>query len=198
VVITIIATMRNKISAVTKMPKQPQKDPQYDLKFLPQELVSSCRKLVDSFHAMHNFTCLADILWRAGVTDFVCINKKLEKAYAKAAKVRRAKRADTIYLEIASALLAIEILSNGLFGWSLRYPAAARRAIRLMDRYLSTDRVQLRDVYLCERNFVRRPANDFFRGIRNPPQVTGGHATDAPAYGSPLHSHAATATEAAL
>jgi hypothetical protein len=151
------------------MPKQTPKRPQYDLKFLPQELLWSCQRLIESYHALHSFASLPDILWRAGVTDFVGINTQLEKAYAKAAKLRRAKRANGVYLQVASALLAVEILSQGLFRWSSRFPAAGHRASKLIQDHLPGERIQLRDIYLREGNFIRHPDKNFMSSIKNPP-----------------------------
>ena len=42
-----------------------------DFGFLPQNLRSQCRSLIESYHGLHGYGCLPDILWKAGLGPFI-------------------------------------------------------------------------------------------------------------------------------
>ena len=42
-----------------------------DFGFLPNSLISQCQALIESFHALHGYSCLPDILWKAGLGPFI-------------------------------------------------------------------------------------------------------------------------------
>ncbi len=142
---------------------------QQDLKFLPRVLVDNCRQLIESYHDIRGYGCLPDVLWRAEARDFVEVNDDLRKLFRKAPKIRGAKKANAIYLSIASALLAVEMLANDVFGWGVEFPAAKKKAASLLRDYLPASRVYLRDVYLCERNFTRPPSAALMSALTRPP-----------------------------
>jgi hypothetical protein len=148
-----------------------------DLKFIPRALVDNCRRLIECYHDIHGYGCLPDILWRADVQDFVNVNEDLRRIFQKAAKTRSGKKANSLYLTIASALLSIEILANDLFGWGIEFPGAKRKAAGLLQEFLPASRIRLRDVYLCERNFIRAPSPSLLNAITHPPaQLVAEHA----------------------
>ena len=140
-----------------------------DLKFLPRVLIDNCCRLIESYHDIHGYGCLADILWRAEAREFVEVNDDLHALFAKASKTRSAKKANAIYLSIAGALLAVEILADDLFGWSQEFPSARKKAIGLMHEFLPVSRTRLRDIYLCERNFIRAPSSALINAVLHPP-----------------------------
>jgi hypothetical protein len=37
----------------------------FDLSFLPQNLTTQCRTLIVSYHELHGYACLPNILWKA-------------------------------------------------------------------------------------------------------------------------------------
>jgi hypothetical protein len=49
----------------------------------------------------------------------------------------------------------LEILANDFLGWGTRFPWAKRKAAYLLSEHLPASRELLRDVYLCQRNYVR-------------------------------------------
>jgi hypothetical protein len=126
-----------------------------DLKFLPRVLTENCQRLVESYHAIHGYASLPDILWRAEARDFVEMNADLRRIYRKASITRSARKANTSYVMIASALLSLEILATDFLGWGTRYPWAKRKAASLLQAHLPATRAQLRDVYLRQQNYVR-------------------------------------------
>ena len=126
-----------------------------DLKFIPRLLSDNCRKLIESYHAIHGYACLPDILWRAEVREFLEINDALHHIFRKASITRSAREANSSYLLIASALLSLEILASGSFGWGARFPWAKRKAAALLQEHLPPMRDRLQDVYLSQRNHIR-------------------------------------------
>jgi hypothetical protein len=126
-----------------------------DLKFLPRLLTDNCLRLIESYHGIHGYACLPDILWRAEVRDFVEINDDLRRVFRKASITRSARKANTSYILIASALLSVEILASDFLGWGTRFPGAKRRAAGLLSEHLPATREFLKDVYLSQRNYIR-------------------------------------------
>jgi hypothetical protein len=127
-----------------------------DLKFLPRALTENCQRLVESYHGLHGYASLPDILWRAEARDFVDMHAQLRQIYRKASITRSARKANSSYVLIASALLSLEILATDFLGWGTRFPWAKRKATSLLATHLSASRAQLRDVYLRQQNYVRR------------------------------------------
>jgi len=126
-----------------------------DLKFVPRVLTDHCQRLIESYHAIHGYACLPDILWRAEVRDFVEIHAALRLIFRKAAITRSARKANVSYVSIASSLLALEILASDFLGWGTRFPWAKRRAAQLLQEHLPPVRDLLKDVYLRQSNYVR-------------------------------------------
>jgi hypothetical protein len=144
-----------------------------DLKFLPRLLTDNCRRLIESYHGIHGYACLPDILWRAEVRDFVEINDDLRRMYRKASITRSARKANTSYILIASALLSLEILAGDFLGWGTRFPGAKRRAAYLLSEHLPASREVLKDVYLSQRNSVR---SQVVKAAISPPPEAMSHA----------------------
>ena len=42
-----------------------------DLNFLPADLTAQCRNLIESYHDIHGYACLPDMLWRARLGPFI-------------------------------------------------------------------------------------------------------------------------------
>lgn len=150
-----------------------------DLKFVPRALNDNCRRLIECYHDIHGYGCLPDILWRADVAEFVEVSGDLRCIFQKAAKIRSAKRANALYLTIASALLSVEILAGNLFGWGTEFPGAKRKAAAMLQELLPDSRLRLRDVYLCERNFIRAPNILPMSAVTHPPSQPSAARTGA-------------------
>jgi hypothetical protein len=145
-----------------------------DLKFLPRVLTENCQRLVESYHAIHGYASLPDILWRAEVRDFVEMNSDLRVLYRKASITRSARKANASYVLIASALLSLEILATDFLGWGTRFPFAKRKAASLLAAHVPATRAQLRDVYLRQQNYVRPQVIN--TAIAPPPDLATSHA----------------------
>jgi hypothetical protein len=119
-----------------------------DFRFVPRELAIKCRTLCESFHAMHGYGCLPDMLWHSDARDVIECHRDLHQIFKSAAKTRCAKRANELLLLVATVIVALEVLARDYGGWGKRFPAAKREAEAMlvdfplrscnwfMDRYL--------------------------------------------------------------
>jgi hypothetical protein len=128
-----------------------------DLRFIPPVLTEHCRRLVESYHAIHGYASLPDILWRAQVRDFVEMHGDLRDVFHQASTTRSARSANSGYILITSTLLALEILASNFLAWATKFPGA-KEAASLRLAHLSPQRICLKDVYLSRRNDLRRQA----------------------------------------
>jgi hypothetical protein len=99
-----------------------------DFRFVPRELAIKCRSLCESFHAMHGYGCLADMLWQSDARDVIESHRDLNQIFKSAAKTRCAKRANDLMLLVATVIVALEVLARDFGGWGKRFPAAKRGA----------------------------------------------------------------------
>jgi hypothetical protein len=118
------------------------------LRFVPRELAVKCRKLVDSYHAMHNYACLPDMLWHSDARDIIECHRDLTKIFKNASKTRCAKRANDAFLLIATVIVSVEVLARDFAGWGKRFPSAKREAERLLADFPPRQRRWLLDMYL--------------------------------------------------
>jgi hypothetical protein len=128
-----------------------------DLQFVPPVLTEHCRRLIESYHAIHGYASLPDILWRAQVRDFVEMHGDLRDVFRNASTTRSARSANSGYILIASTLLSLEILASNFLDWATKFPGAKETAsLRLA--HLSPQRGCLKDVYLSRRHDLRSQA----------------------------------------
>jgi hypothetical protein len=99
-----------------------------DFGFLPKSLTSQCRVLIESFHALHGYSCLPDILWKAGLGPFIEAHAQLRALLRKASTTRSAKKSNDGFVRIATTILSLEILASRFAGWSTIYPQDASRS----------------------------------------------------------------------
>src|SRR5579864_4296281 len=83
-----------------------------DFGFLPQDLRTQCRSLIESYHALHGFGCLPDILWKAGLGPFIETHRDFRRLLKKASTTRSAKKSNEGFTQIATTLLSLEILGS--------------------------------------------------------------------------------------
>ena len=103
-----------------------------DFSFLPKGLVSQCQVLIDSFHDLHGYSCLADILWKAGLGPFIEAHAPLRQELRKASTTRSAKKSNAGFVRIATTLLSLEILASRFAGWSSLYPREAAKSREML------------------------------------------------------------------
>ena len=99
-----------------------------DFGFLPKSLTSQCQVLIESFHALHGYSCLPDILWKAGLGPFIEAHGELRALLRKASTTRSAKKSNEGFVKIATTILSLEILSSRFAGWSTIYPLDALKS----------------------------------------------------------------------
>jgi hypothetical protein len=131
-------------------PRQPNGDfsATSAFKFIPKELAIKCRKLIESYHAMHGYSRLPDMLWNSDARDIIECHSDLMQVFKNASKSRGAKRANESFLLIATAVVSLEILARDFSGWGKRFPGAKREADGKLVDFPARQRVWFMDKYL--------------------------------------------------
>ena len=129
-----------------------------DFGFLPQNLRSQCRSLIESYHALHGFGCLPDILWKAGLGPFIETHREFRQLLRKASTTRSAKKSNDGFTQIATTLLSLEILSSNFAGWSTIYPQAASTAKSILKRHSPLSHTPLMESYLYPPKYMSSAA----------------------------------------
>lgn len=119
-----------------------------DFGFLPQVLNNQCRSLIESYHDLHGYGCLPDILWKAGLGPFIETHREFRQLLRKASMTRSAKRSSEGFTQIAATLLSLEILASNFAGWALIYPKAASSAKSILRRHAPLSQTRLIGSYL--------------------------------------------------
>jgi hypothetical protein len=119
-----------------------------DFSFLPNSLTTQCRSLIESYHALHGYACLPDILWKARLGPFIETNAEFRQLLKKASTTRSAKKSNQGFAQIAMALLSLEILASSFAGWSAIYPEAASLAQAILKRHARGTHMPLMEFYL--------------------------------------------------
>src|SRR3979409_1228009 len=96
----------------------------FDFSFLPKSLTRQCQSLIESYHELHGYTCLPDILWKARLGPFIQRHREFRQLLRKASTTRSAKKSNEGFVRIAATLLSLEILASSFAGWSAIYPEA--------------------------------------------------------------------------
>ncbi|MDH2383534.1 hypothetical protein [Bradyrhizobium sp. CER78] len=119
-----------------------------DLNFLPADLTAQCRNLIESYHDIHGYACLPDMLWRARLGPFIERHHEFRQRLRKASTTRSAKKSNQGFAEIATAILSLEILASSFAGWTALYPEAGARALAVLKRQSGGSQTPLMDFYL--------------------------------------------------
>lgn len=118
----------------------------FDLGALPQTLAAQCRGLIESYHEIHGYACLPNMLWKAQLGDFINKHPHLRQILRKASTTRSAKVSNKGFIEIATAILALEILASDFASWSTMFPEAKSMANALLR--MRGPRMSLMEYYL--------------------------------------------------
>jgi hypothetical protein len=125
--------------------------------FVPGELTIKCRELIESYHSLHGYVALPDMLWLSDARDVIECDRELTRIFRKASKSRGAKRANDLFLFLATAIVSLEVLARDFAGWGERFPAAKRQAEKVMrGDYPARQRSCLMDFYLYPASDQRR------------------------------------------
>jgi hypothetical protein len=119
-----------------------------EFSFVPDTLRSQCRNLIQTFHAMHGYSCLPNILWKAGLSGFIEKHPNLREALRKASTTRSARTANGLFVTIATEVLSLEVLAREYANWSAILPEAKLKAIELLDQSTQGPRTWLMEHYL--------------------------------------------------
>ena len=125
-----------------------------DFAFLPQNLSSQCRSLIESYHGLHGYGCLPDILWKAGLGPFIETHREFRQLLRKASTTRSSKKSSDGFAQIATTLLSLEILASNFAGWSALYPQAASTAKSILKRHTRISHTPLMESYLYPPKYI--------------------------------------------
>jgi hypothetical protein len=129
-----------------------------DFSFLPTSLAAQCRSLIESYHELHGYACLPDILWKARLGPFIETNREFRQVLRKASTTRSAKKSHEGFVRIATTLLSLEILSSSFAGWSAIYPDAGSTARAILGRNARGSHMPLMEFYLYPPKYISSAA----------------------------------------
>lgn len=119
-----------------------------NFRFVPKELAAKSRKLIESYHAMHGYGRLADMLWHSDARDVIECQRELMRVFKNASKSRCAKRAHDSLVLIATVIVSLEVLARDFAGWGRRFPSAKREAEAMLGEFQLKQRTWFMDQYL--------------------------------------------------
>src|SRR5260370_12527162 len=105
-----------------------------DFGFLPKSLTLQCQSLIQSYHELHGYAWLPNILWKERLGPFIETHRELRQLLRKASTTRSAKKSNEGFVRIATTILSLEILASSFSGWSGIYPEAGSMAQALLKR----------------------------------------------------------------
>ncbi len=130
----------------------------FDLSLLPKSLTTQCRSLIESYHELHGYACLPNILWKARLGPFIERHRELHQLLRKATTTRSAKKSNEGFVLITTTILSLEILASSFAGWSAIYPEAGSRALALLKRNASSPHMPLMEFYLYPPKYISSSA----------------------------------------
>jgi hypothetical protein len=126
----------------------------FDLSFLPKSLTTQCRSLIESYHELHGYACLPDMLWKARLGPFIEAHREFRQLLRKASTTRSAKKSREGFVRIATTILSLEILASSFAGWSAIYPEAGLRAHAILKRNALSPHMPLMEFYLYPPKYI--------------------------------------------
>jgi hypothetical protein len=125
-----------------------------DFSFLPKSLTVQCQSLIESYHELHGYACLPDILWKARLGPFIETHREFRQLLRKASTTRSAKKSNQGFVRIATTLLSLEILASSFAGWSAIYPQAASSAQAILKQIARSPHMPLMEFYLYPPKYI--------------------------------------------
>jgi hypothetical protein len=138
--------------------------------FLPADLSDKCRALIESYHTMHGFGGLPDMLWMSEARGIIESNRDLTLAFRRACRSRGAKRANESFIAIAVTVMSLEVLADDFAGWGKRFPSAKSQAEKVLGDRFTKQRIELMNLYLYPSLAVRR---EFANTLASSPMAAG-------------------------
>jgi hypothetical protein len=142
--------------ALDVVPAEKAENP--DFGFLPKSLTVQCRSLIESYHELHGYACLPDILWKSRLGPFIETHHELRQLLRKASTTRSAKKSNDGFVQIATTILSLEILASSFAGWSAIYPEAGSRAQLILRRNMRSPQMPLMEFYLYPPKYLSTAA----------------------------------------
>src|SRR6202158_4092952 len=94
----------------------------FDFSFLPKTLTIQCQSLIESYHELHGYACLPNILWKSRLGPFIETHREFRQLLRKASTTRSAKKSNEGFVRIAKTILSLEILARSFAGWGSMCP----------------------------------------------------------------------------
>lgn len=129
-----------------------------DLSFLPNSLTAQCQSLIESYHELHGYACLPNMLWKARLGPFIQAHRELRQLLRKASTTRSAKKSNEGFVRIATTILSLEILASSFAGWSAIYPEAGLKAHAILKRNARSPHMPLMEFYLYPPKYISSAA----------------------------------------
>jgi hypothetical protein len=130
----------------------------FDLSFLPKSLTEQCQSLIESYHELHGYACLPNILWKARLGPFIETHREFRQLLRKASTTRSAKKSNAGFVRIATTIFSLEILASSFAGWSAIYPEAGSMAHAILRRNARSPHMPLMDFYLYPPKYISSAA----------------------------------------
>ena len=130
----------------------------FDLGFLPENLTTQCQSLIVSYHGLHGYAELPNILWKARLGHFIEAHQDFRQLLRKASTTRSAKRSNENFVLIATAILSLEILASSFAGWSAIYPQAGSIARAILQQNTRGPYMPLMEFYLYPPKYISSAA----------------------------------------
>src|ERR1700726_2933443 len=121
----------------------------FDPSFLPKSLTAQCQSLIESYHELHGYACLPDILWKARLGPFIETHREFRQL---------PKKSHEGFVRIATTILSLEILASSFAGWSAIYPEAGSRAHAILKRNARSPHMPLMEFYLYPPKYISSAA----------------------------------------
>src|SRR6202048_5151005 len=135
-----------------------EKTENLDFSFLPKSLTVQCQSLIESYHELHGYACLPDILWKARLGPFIQTHQEFRQLLRKASTTRSAKKSNAGFVRIATTILSLEILASSFVGWSAIYPEAGSIAHAILKRNGRSPHLPLMEFYLHPPTYISSAA----------------------------------------
>src|ERR1700675_4705974 len=135
-----------------------EKTENLDFSFLPKSLTVQCQSLIESYHELHGYASLPNILWKSRLGPFIQAHREFRQLLRKASTTRSAKKSSEGFARIATTILSLEILASSFAGWSAIYPAAASTAPAILKRNGRSPHMPLMKFYLYPPKYISSAA----------------------------------------
>ena len=151
---SVLADVANETASAARAGKTEN----FDLSFLPRSLTTQCQSLIESYHELHGYACLPNVLWKARLGHFIEAHQEFRQLLKKASTTRSAKKSNEGFVLIATTILSLEILASSFAGWSTIYPQAGLIARAILQQNARSPHMPLMEFYLYPPKYISSAA----------------------------------------